>query len=460
MSSLRKGPSDRFASLGEMEIQQPAMRIRIENVLAVTMQEQGIVDHCSILVENGRIVKITPKCIEKTHVDHVIDGSRMIAIPGLINGHVHCDITLARGLGDGLTLYEQDNDSWVSRKKWYREELDREARHYSRLLQYAEAVKGGTTFICDVPFWWYGDDLVSPFENVGIAGAVVLDYRKDFLTGEQVEKEQYFDAAGSLRDRGYMPITEAPAEEGFEDDLLLRLMSWTEELDTLLHLHLAETTWRMEHIRKQFDSTPVQYLHNLGFLNERVVASHGVYIDQRDREILRASGSRIVNCPAAEMKIADGIAPVSELMEHAVPVGIGTDGALWNDSSDLYAEMKALMLVQRVLKGADSFSASDALYAATLGGARVFGLDHELGSLKEGKAASIVLLNRDSLHLTPLHRLDEGNVLQLITSCARASDVHTVMVNGRIVVQDGNLQTIDEDELMAKCREIAEKRFV
>jgi len=252
---------------------------------------------------------------------------------------------------------------------------------------------------------------------------------------------------------------EAPAEEGFEDDLLLRLMSWTQELDTLLHLHLAETTWRMEHIRKRFNRTPVQYLRDLGFLNERVIGSHGVYLDQSDREILHASGSRIVNCPAAEMKIADGIAPVSELISDSIPVGIGTDGALWNDSSDLFAEMKALMLLQRVLKGADFLSARDSLYTATLGGSRVFGLEKTLGSIEEGKAASIVLLNRDRPHLTPLHRLDEGNVVQLITSCARASDVHTVIVNGKIVVEGGELQTIDEKALLAKCQEIADKRF-
>lgn len=435
------------------------MRILIEKVLTVTMHERGEIDHCSILIEDGRIERVSRNAIEKRDGDHVIDGSRMIAIPGLINGHVHCDITLARGLGDGLTLFEQDNQSWVSRKKWYRNELNREARHYSRMLQYAEAVKGGTTFICDVPFWWYGDDLTAPFKEVGIVGAVVLDYRRDFLTGELAEKREYFDAARQLQDEGHMPIVEAPAEEGFEDDLLLRLMSWAQELDTLLHLHLAETTWRMESIRERFNSTPVRYLRDLGFLNERVIGSHGVYLDEADREILHTSGSRIVNCPTAEMKIADGIAPVSELVSEGIPVGLGTDGALWNDSSDLFAEMKTLMLLQRVLKGADSLSAHDSLHAATLGGAQVFGLENELGSIEEGKAASLVLLNCDRPHLTPLHRLDEGNVLQLITSSARASDVDTVIVDGKIIVEGGVLLTIDEEALMVKCQELADRQF-
>jgi 5-methylthioadenosine/S-adenosylhomocysteine deaminase len=117
------------------------------------------------------------------------------------------------------------------------------------------------------------------------------------------------------------------------------------------------------------------------------------------------------------------------------------------------------MLLQRVLKGAGSFSAYNALHAATLGGASVFGLEHKLGSIDEGKAASLVLINRDRPHLTPLHRLEEGNMLQLITSSARASDVDTVIVNGEIVVEGGELLTIDEGELMAKCHELAGKRF-
>jgi 5-methylthioadenosine/S-adenosylhomocysteine deaminase len=435
------------------------MRTVIENVLAVTMDEQGILERCNIAVDGKRISCVSQSTVEKQPGDRIIDASRMIAIPGLVNGHVHCDITLARGLGDGLTLLEQDNDSHVSRKRWYRGELNEEARHYSRMLQYTEAVKGGTCFICDVPFWWYGDDLVSPFEDVGVSGAVVLDFRKDFLTGEEVDRGEYFDAASSLREQGILPITEAPAEEGFEEDLLLRLMSWTEELDALLHLHLAETTWRMEHIRERFNATPVQYLHDIGFLNKRVIGSHGVYLDSQDRELLRSCGCSIVNCPAAEMKIADGMAPVVELIRECIPVGIGTDGALWNDSSDLFTEMKTLMLLQRVRKGADALSAHDTLHAATLGGAQVFGLDHELGSLSVGKRASIVLLNRDKPHLSPLHRLDEGNVLQLVTSCARSSDVDTVMVNGDIVVEHGKLTRIDEAALISRCQTLAEKRF-
>ena len=435
------------------------MRIIIEDVLTLTMNRERDVGRYSILLDRGRIRKVTRGTIKRRPEDRIIDGNRLIAVPGLINGHIHCDITLARGLGDGLTLYEQDFDSRVSRSRWFREELDGEARHLSRLLQYAEAVKGGTTFICDVPFWWYGDDLAAPFREVGVSGAVVLDFRKDFLTGEQVEREEYFRAAGSLRDRDILPIAEAPAEEGFEDDLLLQLRAWARDLDTFIHLHLAETTWRKDIMRERFNRSSVVYLHEIGFLDDRVIGSHGVYLDERDRQLLRESGARIVNCPAAEMKIADGIAPVVELMSLGVPLGLGTDGALWNDASDMFAEMKSLMLLQRVAKGAGTVSGSDCLYAATLGGAMVFGLEQELGSIEVGKRGSIVLINLDKPHLVPLHSGDNSNVYELVTSCVRASDVDTVLVDGRVVVENGTLLTMDEQSLIRRCQALAEKRF-
>jgi 5-methylthioadenosine/S-adenosylhomocysteine deaminase len=459
------------------------MRIIIKDVLTVTMNDKKEIDTLSIVIEEGTIASLSRRDVPKRKGDRVIDGSHRIAVPGFFNGHIHCDITLARGLGDGLTLYEQDFDSRISRKKWFRKELNQEARHYSRLLQYTEAVKGGTTFICDVPFWWHGDDLVSPFREVGITGGVVFDYREDFLKNRMVDEKSYLRAAEVLRSSGCIPIVEGPAEEHFEENLLIKLKTRAQELDTLLQLHLAETTWRMDLVRKRFNKTSIVYLRDIGFLGERIIGSHGVYLDGEDRAILRDTGTKLVNCPTAEMKIADGTAPIVELLQLKVPVGLGTDGALWNDSADMFSEMKSLMLLQRLAKGASSISAYDCLYAATIGGARVFGLDGELGSIEKGKRATLALIDYAKPHLLPIHGNpisnelratqnrdykrgevsplgeDESNIVQIITSCARASDVDTVIIDGNIVVEKGTLKTINEQRLLVHCQELAEKRF-
>ncbi len=435
------------------------MRILVNNVLTVTMDPSGTIDRLTILIEDGRFKAVSKDTQASSKDDRTIDGTNLLALPGFVNGHIHCDVTLARGLGDGLTLYQQDHDSFVSQKGWFTEQLDGEARHLSRLLQYAEAVRGGTTFICDVPFWYYGDDLVSPFREVGVRGAVVLDYRKNFLTGEPVSEADYFRTARHLRGAGILPIVELPAEEDFETPLLQRLYRRACALDTPIQLHLAETVWRIELIRKKYGVSPVQYLHEIGVLSERVIGSHGVYLDDGDITLLKNSGAKIVNCPAAEMKIADGTAPVVKLLQTGVEVCIGTDGALWNDSADMFREMKVLMLLQRLAFGAQSMAPEKVIRAATIGGARVFGVEKETGSIEEGKRGDLVLIDLNRLHLVPHYHGKQSNVLQLVTNCACTDDVHTVISGGRIVVDGGRLTTIDEETLKKQCQDLACRRF-
>jgi len=310
-----------------------------------------------------------------------------------------------------------------------------------------------------VPFWHYGDDLTGPFKRTGIKGAVALDYRKDFLSGIEIEKEVYCDTAKTLKENGYLPIVEGPAEETYDIKLLDELMNRTEELDTFIQMHLAETTWRVKIIEERFGKRPVKFLYDEGFLNRRVIGSHGVYINDEEIGIVRDTGARIVNCPTAEMKISDGIAPVVKLLRQSVPTGVGTDGALWNDSADIFSEMKSLMLLQRVTYGASSIDAYSCLYSATLGGARVFGLDNELGSIETGKRACIALIDFNKPHLVPIYSGETSNVLQTIISCVKASDIDTVLVDGKIMVERGRLNTIDENELIRKCQEMGVDRF-
>jgi 5-methylthioadenosine/S-adenosylhomocysteine deaminase len=439
------------------------MSIIIKDVLTVTMNDRGQIGEYTIVIDGSRITDMIPSTVPGISYggekNTVIDGKNKIALPGFVNGHIHSDMTLSRGLGDGLTLYEQDNDSWISERKWFHNELSGDARHYGKLLQYVEAVKGGTTFLCDVPFWVDAYDLVKPFAEVGLSGAVVLDYRDNFLTGDRMDETAYRAAASSLRQNGILPVVEGPSEENFSNDLLLMLHDRAVSLDTYIQMHLAETTWRIDLARSRHGLSSVRYLHAIGFLDHRVIGAHGVYIDTDEIDILKDTGAKIVNCPAAEMKIADGIAPVSDFMMKGIPVGIGTDGALWNDSADMFAEMKHLMLVQRVAHGASAIDAYSCLSAATIGGARVFGIEKDIGSLEKGKRAHIVLLDYRKPHLVPLYHGLNSNVYENIVSCANASDVDTVIVDGRLIVKNGVLRTLDEGALVDECQKIGKRIF-
>lgn len=435
------------------------MRIVITNILTITMNPDNAIGSYTIVIEDEVIKSVTSEIPEKHHDDIVIPGSGKVALPGFINGHVHCDVALARGLGDGLSLYEQNCDSFVSEHRWFQDELDRESRHLSRILQCVEAVKGGTTFICDVPFWPAIDDIVTPFEQVGIDGAVVVDYRPDFLKGARFPWDEYAALCRHIREKGYLPIVEAPAEEDYDTELLQELAAWAEKLDTSIQMHLAETTYRMELVKQKYRKSSVQYLHDIGFLNSRVIGSHGVYLGEADRKLFRAAGAKIVNTPIAEMKIADGVAPVAEYLKEGIPVGLGSDGALWNDASDMFSEMKALLLVQRVRSGAGALSAYDALYAATLGGAKVFGIDDKYGSIEVNKQANIVLIDYLKPHLVPFYDGNVSNVVPVLVTCARASDVDTVIVNGRIVVENGQVLSISEKKIVEACQTLGKQKF-
>lgn len=435
-------------------------RIIIRDVLTATLDPDNRIGTYSIVIQDGLIVSVSETPIACTKADTCIDGRRMMALPGFINGHVHGDVFLARGLGDGLTLHEQEKDSLPGRKRWFREELTSEARRLGRALQYVEALKGGTTFLCDFLFWLDpDDDAAGPFEEVGIKGAVAFDYRKDFLTGSFRDNGEIRSIRSVLLSKGLLPILQGPSEESFDPDALRRLKSTADRLSVPIQLHLAETRRRSDIIKERFGRTPVGFLSDIGFLDERIMGSHCVHLDEADLGVLAAAGASVINSPTAEMKIADGIAPVARMMAHGIRVGLGTDGALWNDSSDMFHEMKNLMLVQRVAHGASALSSAQALSAATIGGARCLGIDHLYGSIEPGKRASITLVNILKPHLVPLYAGTQSNALQNLVSCAGAGDVDTVLVDGEIVVEKGVLARLDEDALVMAAQEMGTRIF-
>lgn len=452
-------------------------RIIVENVLTVTMDEERSVGYRTIVCDEGRFASVNPASGTGTSTpgapgsapgdasspgpglqarpdDIVIDGRDFLAVPGLVNGHLHCDVVAARGLGDGLTLTQQNDDSLVGRNRWFQNQMTADVRRLSRRLQLAECLAAGQTFVCDVPFWPPADGgWAAPFRELGIGGAVVVDYRSDFLTGARLPREALEQAMADLDAAGLVRVIGAPPEEGFDDSELAYVFGLAAEYNTLVHIHLAETTHRMSLIEERFDTTPVRYLADRGFLGPQLLASHGVYIDTDELEMMFEAGARIVNTPVAEMKIADGVAPVPDWIEKGIPLGIGTDGSMWNDASDLFGEMKTMLLLQRVMRGPDEISPEEVLELATCRGAEVFGLSDRIGSIEEGKQADLLLLKRNRAHTVPLLPGDPGNIYANIVSCFRSEDVDTVIAAGRLVCSGGTVLTVDEEALAQEMQE-------
>ena len=448
----------------------------IKGGLVITMNGKKSIARMSILIDGEKIVGLFPEEAErninpgedlpaewKEKADgnlEIIDAEGKIILPGFVNGHIHADMLLCRGLGDGLTLHEQAGDSLPGRNRWFRKQMTRESRHIARIIQYMEALRSGTTFICDFLFWAEeGDNICSAFQSTGMDGAVVIDYRNDFLHQERRNPAQLKRIFQHILGGGYKPMLQGPAEEDYDTNVLLDLVSIAREEKVKIMLHLAETRTRKDMSVKRFGKTPVSYLDEIGFLGPDIIGSHGVYISFEEAGRLADSGTTIVSSPVAEMKISDGVAPVRMLLDRSVPVGLGTDGALWNDSANMFGEMKALMLIQRLVNGASSLSCYEALEAATIGGARAIGMEREIGSIEEGKKASIFIIDPNRVNLVPVFVGRNSNVVENIVSSAQPADIETVFVNGKKVIEKGEFTLNDERDAIRQAQRLGEKLF-
>jgi len=410
----------------------------------------------SVGVEDGRFAYVGERAIGPGEAIERIDATGRILMPGLFNGHCHGDMTFARGLGDGLTLQEQ-NGAFAG-TDWFHTLITDEDRYDSRLLTYCEALLSGTTFINENMFWGLGARSADAMKTVGIRGALTEDIRYDFSDPERLlEDAELAELAARARDNGLVPIIGGISEEDFDETLLRRIEDKRRRLGHLLTCHLAETTWRIERVRQLFGKTPIRMLADSGCLSDRLIGSHVVWATPDDIRLLAAHDVKVVNTPLCEMKIADGIAPIPAMVEAGVCISLGTDGGMWNNSNDLFREMKGMMLLHTVNSGIRSLKTTDALDMATINGARTFGLGDELGTIEVGKKADLILIDAEQAHLSPLRLGSHNNVASTVVFSATGQDVSDVFIGGQPVVRRRQILTVDLQEIRHKVAAVSEK---
>ena len=371
-----------------------------------------------------------------------INATGKIVMPGLINGHCHGDMTLARGLGDNLTLGEQNQA--FSKNNWFYKYINDQERYDSRQITYCEALRFGTTFMLENMYWGLGEGSAKAMAETGIKGALAQDIRPDFTDPDrlmsQKEVEQF---AQGCKSYNLIPIIGSVSEEDFCPERLKRIGDVVSGLGLMQTFHMAETQWRQEIVRGKYGDTSVNLLKKWGVLSENMICSHAVYLSEQEIEHIAQSGAKIVNTPLCEMKIADGIAPIPEYLKAGVNVGLGSDGAIWNNSNDIFREMKGMVLLHTINSGIRTLSTHDVLDMATIGGAKVFGLSHRIGSLETGKAADIILIDATGPHMTPLRLGPHENIASSVVFNATGSDVTDVFVNGRHLLKDRQITSLD-----------------
>ncbi len=432
----------------------PKASLLIRGGTVVALDASGTIQKADVLIEGNHIVEIGERL---GPAEDVIDATGCWVLPGFVQTHVHTCQTLFRNLADDLPLLE-----WLRRRVWPLEAAHDEASlRASARLGIAELLLGGTTTVLDMGTVRLTHVLFETAEEMGIRaviGKALMDLGgASSSLGESTEEalqeterliQHYHGAAGGRLRYAVSPRFALSCSER----ALRGAAELARERGVLIHTHAAETKPEVEHVRQRTGMGNVEYLHHLGISGPDVCIAHCVWVSEEEESILAETGTHVLHCPSANLKLGSGIAPVGRWLNKGIHVSLGADGAPCNNNLSAFQEMRLASLLQKPRFGADALAAETVLRMATIEGARALGLADEIGSLEPGKKADVVVVRADGLHQIPA----DGPYGQLVYA-SRASDVRTVMVDGRVLVRDGHLVEHDEAEIAADALEQLQK---
>jgi 5-methylthioadenosine/S-adenosylhomocysteine deaminase len=385
--------------------------------------------------------------------EQTIDASGCVVVPGLVQAHIHLCQTLFRGLAEDRALL-----SWLRDRIWPLEAAhDAESLRASARLGIAELLLGGTTTILDMGTVHHTEVLFETASETGIrytggkammdAGdgvpAGLLESTADALRESDRLSDRWHEAEGGRLRYAYSPRFALTSTF----DLLRSVAVRVRSNDVLVHTHASEQKEETELVRRRFGAPNIQLLANLGLCDGNVCLAHCVWPEDGELDTLATGGAHVVHCPSCNLKLGSGVAPVAEYLDAGVNVALGADGAASNNRLDGWEELRLAGLLAKARGGPQSLRAVEVFELATLGGARALGLDGEIGSLEVGKWADVAIVDLRSAHAAGL----DDVYTQLVYS-ARASDVRTVLVAGRVLVEDGRPVRLDLDETLAQAR--------
>lgn len=389
------------------------------------------------------------------------DWGAVAIIPGTVNCHGHAFQNLLKGFADDRSF-----DGWRDRVLYpFSEDLDGEAIYTGALFAFAEALLAGATTTVD--FFYLHDEgnanareVIRAAHDIGIRLVLARAfYDPDAPTqAPRRYRERAGDAAARLQELSSETATDelvsvqpAPHSLHAASPRTIRVgLEAAETLDVPCHLHLAEARYEVEQVRKRYGTTPVRLLHREGLLTERLVAVHGVWLDDEELDLVAEAGTAIVHCPGANAFLGDGIARLPEMLKRGVRVGLGPDGGCANNRQSMFDEMRmASLLAKARLTDGGAMDAAEAFRLGTSAGADLLGLP--VGEIAAGRKADLVALDLNDLSLQPVQTIDR----QLVNSL-QASAIQRVMVGGRIVVERGELTCVDRAELVGAIRRVTQ----
>ena len=424
--------------------------ILIKNGTLLTMDDADSIVRGDLFIRDGRIASVGET---GESADVTIDASGCAVLPGFVQTHIHLCQTLFRGAADDLPLLD-----WLKKRVWPMEAAhSAESVRASARLGVAELIKGGTTCALTMETVNHTAEVFKVVDESGfraIVGKCMMDKGDDVptalheVTGVSIKESISLLEEWHGKGDGRIGYCFAPRFAlSCTPELLGQVAKLAREHGVMVHTHASENKNECALVENETGRRNVAYLDSLGLSGSHVVLAHCVHLDATEFEILTNTHTNVAHCPSSNLKLGSGIAEITRMLEQGISVSLGADGAACNNRLDMFTEMRSLALLQKVLHGPVAVPAKQALRMATHGGAKALGLEKEIGSLEIGKRADVIVVNLATLHSTP-HAKD---LVSALVYSAQTTDVRSVVINGKLVMKDRELLTLDESAVVAEA---------
>ncbi len=411
----------------------------------VTMNERrNVIEDGAVAIKDGKVALVGMRAAvtKNLRCKQTINAAGKIVIPGLINTHTHVPMSLFRGIADDLDLNE-----WLT-KYIFPAEAKNVTEEFVRAgtqLGLAEMIRGGTTTYCDM--YYFEDAIADETFRAGMRG-VLGETIIDFPVADNKTHEEALAYSEKYVNKWknnplIVPALAPHAPYTVSTEHLKAVRALSDKTGAPIVIHVSETRKEVEDslADKNKMLRPFEYLEKIGFLNDRMVAAHTVHINDAEIDLLKKYGIGSAHCPQSNMKLASGVAPIPQMLAKDVAVGLGTDGAASNNDLNMWEEMDSAAKLHKAFSGDPKVvTAEQAFEMATIRGARALHLENLIGSIEAGKRADIVIVNANALNQTPYY-----DIYSLLVYATKASDVRTVIINGKMIMLERRLLTLNEN---------------
>ena len=422
----------------------------------VSMDESGSVyENGAVAVDDGVILAVgsAAEITAAYNATETLQGENRVVMPGLINGHGHAAMTLLRGVADDLALMDWLNNYIFPSEVQF---VDSEFVRIGTELACWEMIRGGTTSFVDM--YYFPDTIAEVVDSCGmraLISATVIDQRSPDAEGaaDSIQKGIGFIERWKGKNSRITPILGPHANYTLNAEQLKATRAAATEYGVGISIHMSESPFELQYSKDTYGMTSVELYESIGFFDGPTIAAHMVWPTDVEIPILAERQVGVIHNPTSNMKIASGIAPIAAMLQAGVRVGLGTDGAASNNDLDMWEEMRLAALLQKVDRmDPQVMSASTVLTMATRGGALAVGLGDAVGSIEVGKRADVIQVAFDDVHHVPTY-----DVISHLVYVTDEQDVASVVVDGKVLMLDGEMLTIDTARVAAEANALAAK---